>query len=104
MGGARLADAGGNVLAGVEVTCVNALPPKVPWVADAGVCAPVVAAVAVLRADVRVTGVSQVTAVLYMNLKALQHVHVDHVGGRLTHTHTLYASGEAIVDVVPHSW
>lgn len=31
MGGARLADAGGNVLAGVEVTCVNALPPKVPW-------------------------------------------------------------------------
>lgn len=31
MGGARLADTGGHVLAGVEVTRINALPPKVPW-------------------------------------------------------------------------
>lgn len=59
------------------------------WVADAGVCAPVVAAVAVLGADVGVTGVLQVTAVLHADLQTLSHVHIGHVGGGLPHTNTL---------------
>lgn len=59
------------------------------WVADAGVCAPVVAAVAVLRADVGVTGVLQVAAVLHADLQTLSHVHIGHVGGGLPHTNTL---------------
>lgn len=61
----------------------------ITWVTDTGVCAPVVAALAVLRADVGVAGVGQVTAVLHADLQTLSHVHVGHVVGRLTHTHTL---------------
>lgn len=61
----------------------------VTWVTDTGVCAPVVAALAVLRADVGVAGVGQVAAVLYADLQTLSHVHVGHVGGRLAHAHTL---------------
>lgn len=59
------------------------------WVTDTGVCAPVIAAVAVLGADVGVAGVRQVTAVLHADLHALSHVHIGHVGGGLTHTYTL---------------
>ncbi len=62
------------------------------WVTDAGVCAPVIAAVAVLRADVGVAGVGQVAAVFHADLQALSHVHVCHVGGRLTHAHALMES------------
>lgn len=64
---------------------------RVTWVADTGVCAPVVAALAVLRADVGVAGVIQVAAVLHADLQTLSHVHVGHVGGRLAHAHTLVA-------------
>lgn len=61
----------------------------ITWVADTGVCAPVIAAVTVLRADVGVTGVGHVTAVLHVDLQALSHVHVGNIGRRLAHTHTL---------------
>lgn len=64
---------------------------RVTWVADTGVCAPVVAALAVLRADVGVAGVVQVAAVLHADLQTLSHVHVGYVGGRLAHAHTLVA-------------
>lgn len=64
----------------------------ITWVTDTGVCAPVIAAVAVLRADVGVAGVSQVAAVFHADLQALGHVHVGHVGGRLAHTHALVES------------
>lgn len=47
------------------------------WVTDTGVCAPVVTAVAVLRADVGVAGVSQVAAVLHADLQALSHVSIN---------------------------
>lgn len=40
----------------------------ITWVTDTGVCAPVIAAVAVVRADVGVTGVVQVAAILHMDL------------------------------------
>lgn len=58
-------------------------------VADAGVGAPVVAAVALRRAEVGVAGVGHVAAVLNADLQALGHVHVGHVGRRLTHTDAL---------------
>lgn len=63
----------------------------ITWVADAAVRAPVVAAVAVLGADVGVAGVLQVAALLHVDFQALSHVHVGHVGGSLAHTHTLMA-------------
>lgn len=69
--------------------CVVSAKSFITWVTDTGVRAPVVAAVAVLRADVGVAGVSQVAAVFHADLQALSHVHVGHVGGRLTHTHSL---------------
>lgn len=59
------------------------------WVTDTGVCAPVVAAVAVLRADVGVARVRQIAAILHVDFQALGHVHVDHIGGRLPHPDTL---------------
>lgn len=61
----------------------------ITWVTDTGVCAPVIAAVAVLGADVGVAGISQVAAVFHADLQALSHVYVGHVGGCLAHTHTL---------------
>lgn len=64
----------------------------ITWVADTGVCAPVIAAVAVVRADVGVTGVGQIAPVLYMDLQALSHVYIGYIGGRLTHTHALMDS------------
>lgn len=63
-------------------------------VADAGVRAPVVAAVAVLGADVGVARVGQVAAVLHADLQALSHVHVGHVVGRLAHADTLTMGAE----------
>lgn len=62
---------------------------RITWVTDAGVCAPVVAAVAVLGADVGVARVSHVAAVFHTDLQTLGHVDVGHVGGRLTHPDTL---------------
>lgn len=62
---------------------------RITWVTDAGVCAPVVAAVAVLGADVGVARVSHVAAIFHTDLQTLGHVHVGHVGRRLTHTDTL---------------
>lgn len=61
----------------------------ITWVTDAGVDAPVVAAVAVLGADVGVAGVGHVAAVFHADLQTLGHVHVGHVGRRLAHTDTL---------------
>lgn len=63
-------------------------------------CAPVITAVTVLRADVGVAGVSQVAAVLHTDLQTLSHVHIGHVGGRLTHTHTLRGHREEKAVVV----
>lgn len=48
----------------------------ITWVTDTAVCAPVVAAVAVVGANVRVAGVVQVAAVLHADLQAPGHVHV----------------------------
>lgn len=62
---------------------------RITWVTDAGVCAPVVAAVAVLGADVGVARVSHVAAVFHADLQTLGHVDVGHVGGRLAHPDTL---------------
>lgn len=62
------------------------------WVASTGVCAPVVNALAILWADVGVARVSQITAVFHTDLQALSHVHIGHVVGCLTHTHTLMDS------------
>lgn len=59
------------------------------WVTDTGVSAPLVHAVAVLRADVGVAGVGQVTAVLNTDLQTLLHVDVARVGRGLSHPHTL---------------
>lgn len=61
---------------------------RITWVTGAGVDAPVVAAVGVLRAD-GVTRVGHVAAVFHADLQTLGHVHVGHVGRRLTHTDTL---------------
>lgn len=61
----------------------------ITWITDTAVCAPVIAAVTFVRADVGVTGVSQIAPVLYMDLQALSHVHIGYIGGCLTHTHTL---------------
>lgn len=52
-------------------------------------CAPVIAAVAVIRADVGIAGVGQIAAILHADLQALSHVYVGHIGGRLTHPDTL---------------
>lgn len=62
---------------------------RITWVTIACVCAPVVAAVAVLGADVGVARVSHVAAVFHADLQTLGHVHVGHVGRRLAHTDTL---------------
>lgn len=59
------------------------------WVADTRMRAPVIAALAVFRADVGVARVRQVAAVLHADLQALGHVDVGHVGGRLAHADTL---------------
>lgn len=59
------------------------------WVAHTSVRAPVVAALAVFRADVGVAGVGEVASVLHADLQALGHVDVGHVGGRLAHADTL---------------
>lgn len=61
----------------------------ITWVTDAGVGAPLVAAVAVLGADVGVARVGHVAAVFHADLQTLGHVHVGHFGRRLTHTDTL---------------
>lgn len=58
-------------------------------VTHTGVRAPVIAAVAVLRAAVEVARVGQVAAVFHADLHALTHVQVGHVGGRLAHAHAL---------------
>lgn len=59
------------------------------WVADTRVRAPVVAALAVLGADVGVARVGQVAPVLHADLQALGHVDIGHVGGCLAHADTL---------------
>lgn len=64
----------------------------ITWVTDTAMCAPVIATVAIVRADVGVTGVRQIAPFLYMDLQALSHVHIGYIGGRLTHTHALIDS------------
>lgn len=59
------------------------------WVADTRVRAPVVAALAVVGAEVGVARVCEVAAVLHADLQALGHVDVGHVGRRLAHADTL---------------
>ena len=61
----------------------------VTWFTHTGVRAPVVTAVAVVGADVGVAGVVQVAAVLHTDLQAPSHVHVDYIGGCLSHTDSL---------------
>lgn len=121
MGGARLAHARRNVLTGVESAGVHAVLTDVSYVtgsedgnenrserdaraceafwltgvADAAVRAPVVAAVAVLGADVGVAGVFHAAALLHVDFQALSHVHVGHVGGSLAHAHALIDSDDS---------
>lgn len=62
--------------------------------------APVVAALAVLGADVGVARVSKVAAVLHTDLQALGHVDIGHVGGRLTHADALREGAVSKEDAV----
>lgn len=62
---------------------------KITWVTNTSVCAPVITAMTVLRANVGVTGVSEVTAFFNTNLHALSHVHIGHIGSGLSHAHSL---------------
>lgn len=86
----------GNVLSFLNQLMYVFLLVHLTWVASTGVCAPVVNALAILWADVGVARVSQITAVFHTDLQALSHVHIGHVVGCLTHTHTLMDS--------THSW
>lgn len=66
--GARLTNTRGQMLTGIQTTCINTVFAEETRVTDAGVCIPVVCALAVVRADVGVAGVGHITAFFHVDL------------------------------------
>ena len=60
-------------------------------VADTGMRAPVVRAVAVLRTNAGAAGVGNLTALFYPDLLSLVHVDIGQLRGSLAHSHSLGA-------------